>query len=311
MTTKNELWFFYTLLLVVMILWGLNVVALKIVVDYMPPATMQALRIFSAGLVVLGFMIVCKDFKQMKKARPALGSIVMACLLGVVGHHFFLAVGLQTTTATNTSLILALVPLTTAVFAMIFLGDPLTKTRLLGILSGFGGVFLILNAGDGSLGTLSSGDGFVLLSMAVQALSFIFIRRATVYIHPRPLTGLMFMGGSAILLVMSFLLEPGGFAVMFSAPVSVWLVFAGSAILATAVGHQLYNGAIQRIGAGEAAIFNNFVPFFGVVSSVIFLNETAYPAQWIGFLFIVLGVLLGTGYIEQKVLTGRRYNTST
>lgn len=69
--------------------------------------------------------------------------------------------------------------------------------------------------------------------------------------------------------------------------------------MATGVGYIVFNAAIQQIGAGQTAIFNNFVPFFGLVFSALFLNETITASQLIGFVFIVAGVLFGTGYIEK------------
>ncbi|WP_250129862.1 EamA family transporter [Jeotgalicoccus sp. WY2] len=67
-------------------------------------------------------------------------------------------------------------------------------------------------------------------------------------------------------------------------------------MVVTGFGYIIYNSAIQQIGAGQTVIFNNFVPFFGVVFSVIFLNEMITASQVIGFIFVVIGVLFGTGY---------------
>lgn len=72
-----------------------------------------------------------------------------------------------------------------------------------------------------------------------------------------------------------------------------------SGIVSTGVGYIVFNAAIQQIGAGQTAIFNNFVPFFGLVFSALFLNETITTSQLFGFVFIVAGVLFGTGYTEK------------
>lgn len=76
--------------------------------------------------------------------------------------------------------------------------------------------------------------------------------------------------------------------------------------MATGIGYIVFNAAIQQIGAGQTAIFNNFVPFFGLVFSVIFLNEIIKTSQLVGFVFIVAGVLFGTGYIEKLWIKRRR-----
>ncbi|WP_245917750.1 DMT family transporter [Alteribacillus bidgolensis] len=305
MNQQNKIWINYLFVIGVMVLWGLNVVALKVLVAYMPPASMQTLRIMVAGAIIVIIMLCCNEWRKI--SRKELKHIAAASVFGVIGHHFFLALGLMSTSAVNTSLILALVPLTTSLLAMIILGDPVTKTRFLGVVLGFIGVGLLTIAGSGSqVSGLSSGDVLIFLSMFSQAVSFIYIKKATTTLHPRAMTGFMFLIGSAGLLLISLFMEPGGIAQVFKAPLFVWLIFFGSAVLATALGHQLFNSSIQKIGAGETAVFNNLVPFFGLISSAVLLKETVYPAQLTGFIFIVGGVLLGTGYVEQKWINYRR-----
>lgn len=68
------------------------------------------------------------------------------------------------TTASNASLILGLIPLTTAIFAIIFLQDRLTYLRFLGIVLGFTGVAVVVLQNSGEVGTISKGDLFMFLS---------------------------------------------------------------------------------------------------------------------------------------------------
>ncbi|MFB4165941.1 DMT family transporter [Alteribacillus sp. JSM 102045] len=305
MNQQSNIWINYLLVIGVMVLWGINVVALKVLVEYMSPASMQALRIMTAGIVIFIIMSYLKEWQKL--SRKEFKHIAVASLFGVIGHHLFLAWGLMTTSAVNTSLILALVPLTTSILAMLLLGDPVTKIRFLGVILGFIGVSMLTIAGSGSqVSGLSSGDILVFLGMFSQAVSFIYIKKATTTLHPRVMTGFMFFIGSIGLFFISLFVEPGGIIQLFTAPLFVWLIFFGSAVLATALGHQLFNSSIQKIGAGETAVFNNLVPFFGLISSAFLLKETVYPAQLTGFIFIVGGVLLGTGYVEQKWDYSRR-----
>ncbi|MCM3178883.1 drug/metabolite transporter (DMT)-like permease [Cytobacillus horneckiae] len=137
------------------------------------------------------------------------------------------------------------------------------------------------------------------LAMFVQALSFIFVKKATEKLDSKQLTTIMFLVGSIGLFLISLITEPTGINQMTSAPLYVYLLFIISGVLATGVGYIVYNAAIQQIGAGQTAIFNNFVPFFGLVFSALFLNEKITTPQLVGFVFIVGGVLFGTGYIEK------------
>ncbi|MFD2506896.1 DMT family transporter [Halalkalibacter alkalisediminis] len=138
--------------------------------------------------------------------------------------------------------------------------------------------------------------------MVFQAISFIYIKKATSTLDSKQMTSLMLLLGSVGLLLISLVVEPSGVTNLFQASLVLYVLFFISSILATAVGHFLFNAAIQHIGAGQTAIFNNFVPFFGLIFSALFLKEQVYWYQTFGFMFIVIGVLFGTGYIERAFL---------
>ncbi|KHF37958.1 DMT family transporter [Halalkalibacter okhensis] len=291
---EKSLLFTYGIVFFVMIIWGLNVVMLKVLVSSFPPITMTVFRIMAAGLATAAFILGSRTIRKLTKKEWKY--TLLGALFGVVAHHYFLAMGLTLTNASNAVLILALLPLSTSLLAVIFLGDRLTKWRMVGIGLGFIGV-LFIQGGEGE-GALSLGELYIFIAMFAQAISFIYIKKATVTLDSRQMTSMMLLIGSVGLLFISFLLEPGSLREMIGAPFGVYVIFFVSAIVATAVGHFLFNAAIQKIGAGQTAIFNNFVPFFGLISSTIFLNEQVYWYQTFGFIFIAVGVLFGTGYIE-------------
>lgn len=298
-------WVNYMLLFGVMIMWGMNVTAIKVLVEYVPPAAMQSWRILLAGLVLAAIISIKGEWRRITKKQAVF--ITFASLSGVTAHHLFLAFGLANTTAVNGSLIVALVPVFTSILALLILGDPFTRIKFIGIVSAFTGVcFVIIAGSDSGAESIASGDILMLAAVFAQALSFIFIRKATSDLSPRLVTGIMFIVGSMGLFLFSALLEPEGLPPLREIPAGVWMIFLGSSVLATALGHQVFNLSIQKIGAGETAVFNNFVPFFGLVGSVLFLGESIYMLQGIGFLLIVAGVLMGTGYLEQKWMQKRK-----
>ncbi|WP_342773839.1 DMT family transporter [Pseudalkalibacillus caeni] len=151
--------FIYISLLVIMIIWGFNVVAIKLLVEYFKPLTIQSIRIFTASLVVFSVLGMNKPFRRLTAREWLL--LGMGALTGVVAHHSLLAIGLTQTTASNTGLILGLVPLMTAIFAVIFLRDRLTPLKIVGIILAFAGVTFVVLSGNSRIGEVSSGDLFV------------------------------------------------------------------------------------------------------------------------------------------------------
>ncbi|MDQ0337989.1 drug/metabolite transporter (DMT)-like permease [Caldalkalibacillus uzonensis] len=291
--------FTYVFLVVVMLIWGLNVVGLKLLVETFAPVTMQAGRIFVAGVSLVIVLYFLKELRRLN--HKEWGYTLLATVLGVVVHHALLAVGLAQTSASNAALILGLLPLTTSVLAMIFLHDRLTLLRLLGIVCGFIGVACVVLHNNGGMGSIATGDLLVLLAMVSQAFSFILIKKVTATLSAKEMTAVMLLVGSVMLLALSFWVEPQGLSTFNQGSWWIWLIFFASAIIATGLGHMLFNAAIDKIGAGQAAIFNNLVPFFALISAFLFLGEPIFASQLFGFIFIVAGVLLGTGYVDEKL----------
>ncbi|MGF2616015.1 DMT family transporter [Rossellomorea vietnamensis] len=283
----------YILLFLLMVVWGFNVSAIKILVTHFPPVLIQGVRVMLAGLAVIFFLVLKKSFH--KVSRRTLAGILTAALFGVLGHHLFLAIGLTETTATNAGLILGLVPLSTSIMAMVFLNEKLTILKTMGIFAALFGVYLIVMNEKGTLSGLSIGDLYILGAVLTQAVSFILIKKLSVSIDSRQMTGLMLFMGSILLIIASFFFTETETVFAAEKPAYVWWALIGSAILATGLGHMLYNYSIHRLGAGATSIFINLTPFFSIVGSSLFLGEEIQPKHIVGFCFIVLGVLLGTG----------------
>lgn len=294
--SQKRMLFTYGLVFLVTLIWGLNMVLVKVLVEELPPQTMTALRILMAGMTAFIIMIVGKSFKRLSKREWVY--VLLGMIFGVVIHHSLIALGLTMIGAGNASLILALVPITTAILAVLFLGEQLTKLRIVGFVLALMGVFFIQG---GSFLTihLSQGELFLFIAMFVQAVSFIFVKKATATLDSKQVTTMMYGIGSVGLIIISFIFEPNGFSAMLSGSLFTYFLFFVSGVIATGLGYVVFNGAIQKIGAGKTVIFNNFVPLFGLLFSALFLNEPISVSQMTGFLFIVAGVILGTGYFER------------
>lgn len=293
----------YLILTGIMFVWGMNVSALKVIVGSFPPITITALRVFTAGISVFIILGLLKKVRMPSKVEWIY--IVGGALLNVTGHHLFLGLGLTETSAVNGGLILGLGPLLTALMAILFLGRKLTFVRTLGFIFGGVGVTLTVLAGSKGITTISVGDFYVFLSILSQAISFIIISKAARTLDPRLLTGYMLILGSIGLFVIGLWKEPAGLFQIGSGTAGLWSVFFASAIIATAMGHMLYNYAIGKTGPAEASIFLNLNTFFSLLAAAVFLGEQITPSHLLGLLFIVTGVIFGSGALEELMLKNR------
>lgn len=288
----------YTQLLFVMMMWGFNVIAIKIIVEQFSAVTITSLRIFLAAVVVWLLLWIQKKIRLPKKSEFLY--ILIASVSGIAGHHFFLSVGLTETTASNAGLILGSVPLLTSILAAWMLKEKLTFMRIIGIILGLIGVSIIVLAGQRGI-KLSNGDLYILFAVIAQAISFIYIKKVTKTMEPGLATAMMLVMGSLLLFMISLTMEPTGLSSLKTGTVREWIVFLLSAVLVTGIGQLLYNHAIQKIGAGQAAIFINISPFFALLGSFLFLGEHITLAHILGFILIVGSVILGSGLADHYI----------
>lgn len=294
----------YTLLLLVMLMWGLNVSAIKVLVDAIDPLLLTGFRVMTAGVAVLVIASFMGIFRLPRKQEWLIISYI--AIFNVMLHHSFVAIGLDLTSGINGSLILGMNPLITAMLAFLILGQRMTWLRVFGFMLGFIGVVITTMMGTGELSGISLGDFIVFLGVVVQGFSFVLISKLNPSLDPRLATGYMLVIGATVILLTSQVL---GASIQEMTNLIDWqlgFAFLFSAIMATAFGHMTYNYAIKKTGPAETAIFLNMNTLFAVIGSSIFLNETITLNHVAGFLLILCGVFLGTGALEYLLLKRRK-----
>lgn len=120
---KSQAYFYHLIIIFSVASWGFNVVATKVLVTTFMPITVTSFRIMTASICV--FIVLYFIKKVRIPTRSEFVYIFFGGLFNVVGHHYFLSIGLTETSAANGGLILGLGPLLTTILAFFFL-----ETRL-------------------------------------------------------------------------------------------------------------------------------------------------------------------------------------
>ncbi|MFJ5769578.1 DMT family transporter [Psychrobacillus sp. NPDC093180] len=289
-------WKIYAMLVFVMFVWGANLPILKYLVTVVPPVSLTAIRILCASLAV--FIILWKMKLLRKPTKQEWKYILLGSLTNVVLHHYFLNIGLSITSGTHGGLILGTGPMLTAISAAIILKYFPTKFQWLGLVFGLAGVSVSILVGGGESNGANIGDFYVFLAILAQVLSYMVVSKAAATLDPRLLTAYMMLIGAVVLVIISFIQEPGGISVFAETNPTFWVLFLTSAIICTAIGHMMYNYAVGKAGATKSAIFMNLNPLFSLILSAIFLGEILTGRHFIGLFLIIIGVMLGSGAAE-------------
>ena len=229
------------------------------------------IRFTLAGIlaVLLGCII------QRKVLLPKKGSITMVLKLSMfqtVGQYFFFYVGLAHTTGVRASIVQGTnVFVVLVVASFIFRQEKLSFGQTFGCLIGFLGVVLV-NLSDGGLGTgnIIQGDLFVFLSTVAYAFSSVLLKEYTKKEDPVVLSGYQFIVGGLIMTLTGFLMG-GRFTTVTMRGVLdlIYLAFL------SAVAYSIWGILMKHNPVSRVSVYGFLSPIFGVISSIILLNEGA------------------------------------
>ena len=273
----------------VYVVWGSTYLAIRIVVEALPPLTSAGLRFAVAGLVVLVAVVATGRLAARRPTPRQLGGAALVGGLLLFTGNGFVSIGEQRVPSAVAALTIATVPLWVVVFGRLT-GHPLPRGTLVGIAIGFLGVAAML-VPTGLSGTF---DPSALAIMVVAALSWAtgsFI--ATRLAMPRD----PFVSTAAQMLAAAVLLLLGGVvtgeridvAATTAHPASLlalaYLVVFGSLLAFTAYAWLLQHWPISRV-----ATYAFVNPLVAVVLGGLILGEPLTPPIVVGGAAIIVAV---------------------
>ncbi len=281
----------FLLLFTVCFVWGLNVVITRWIVSdaAIPP-------IFFAGIRFLGVATLLLPF--LRPIPKQLGTLFLISFFIGSGHFALLFVGLTDAEASSAAIVGQLAVPFSTLMSMAFLGEKVGWRRGLGIMLAFAGVFLI--AVDPESFTISVGLLYVAAAAFIASIGGILMKRIT------PVSALQMQVWIGLfsftpLFIVSFFLEQGQMAAYLGGGWKVWLATAFAVIGVSIFGHGGFYHLIKKYDISLLSPLTLMTPVWGVVLSIILLNE-AITAQLIFGSIISLGGVLVLAVRPNKTL---------
>ena len=264
-----------TALIVITLIWGVSIAAVKGLLGYAAPLTSVAVRFGLAGLVLLPAL------RGLTRAE-ARGGLVIGTVFGI--GVAFQNLGLAETTASRSAFIVALSALLTPVLGALILRHKPSGVLVVRLLIAMVGVF-ILTAPGGSLADLNRGDLLTLVASVLYAGQIVAVGYYATGADTRRLLGMQLLMTAGLSLLLSPALETPRFNVV---PMSIALVAFLSASSLTTFSLQIR--AQRVVTASEAALVYTFEPVVTATTAYLAFGETLGPMQWVGGLVILLAV---------------------
>ena len=208
----------------------------------------------------------------------------------------------KSTSATNMGVVVALMPLLSAMLASFFAGEALTASRLGGAGLSLLGLLILSTQGhpvELLHGAAHFGDAHMLIAVASNALYGVLLKRWAV-----PLSTwqqLYVQIGCGVLLLLPFWwLAPSSPITAQNVPL---ILYAG---IPASIGAPFFwmNG-IKRLGPARASLFMNLLPLFVALAASTLLGEQLHAFHAVGGLLALAGVWWGQRPRTVKVLSGQ------
>jgi drug/metabolite transporter (DMT)-like permease len=269
------------------IMWGTSFPVIKIGLNYVDPYQFVFLRFLVAALLMLALMILTKRVTK----SPTQKKLVL--ILGVANGVAYLIqyVGMNYTSAAKASLLINLSAIWVALLSPALLSERLGSKKILGVICGIIGVFLVttnLNLAILNEGQLS-GDLLLVISGIVWAF-FMIYNKKLVKSSTSLLESMTWMLPPTLIPMIPFLFLSS--TIIIALPIQAWLAIFYTAIFCWIIPYYLWLEGLKSISASTSTILLLSEIVVAVSVSAIFLGEIITIISGIGALFIILAIVL-------------------
>jgi drug/metabolite transporter (DMT)-like permease len=275
------------------VLFGSSVVAVRVAVQEVPPLSLAVLRFGQGGLLLVLLLLLAgaRDLLCVRwRDLPLL--ILLGAVLFTVFPVTFNA-GLRLVEASRGALILATIPIWSALLARMARSERLVPRQVVGIFLSLAGVGLALAerglGWQGGLGTLA-GDGLMLVTALCGAAYGVLAQRALARYSALTVTTYAMVLGTVLLVPAALVEGLVGVLPQLDLQTVALLVFLG--VFGGALGFFLWTFALTRLTPTQVTVYINLNPLVAMVLAAVLLAEHLTIIFAAGFSVVVLGVLL-------------------
>jgi drug/metabolite transporter (DMT)-like permease len=286
-TTAAPAWRVWTGLWIVYIVWGSTYLAIRVMVETVPPLLGAGTRFTVAGGVMLAVLSLHRAVRPTR--AQLLSGLVVGTLL--MGANAVVTLAEQEVPSALAALLIASIPLLVIVMRRIA-GEPLSRATVVAVLVGFAGVALLLKPGEQSGDATVIGLLACLLAAVMWAGGSFASPRVRLPRDPLVSTGWQMLLGGLVCVAAGLLageapeVDPAAFSLRSVAALAYLIVF-GSWLAFTAYAWLLQNAPLSKV-----ATYAYVNPVVAIVLGWLILDEVITPIMFVGATVIVASVAL-------------------
>ena len=298
-------WGIWSAMWAVYIVWGSTYLAIRVVVETVPPFLSAAMRFLVAGVLMYAWAIRRGDREG---DRPTLRQWRSAAIVGgalLLGGNGMVVWAEQTVPSGIAALLVGTVPLWMALIAGLVLRERITWREILGILVGFGGVALLVGPVGGT-GFDPLGIAAVLFASVSWAGGSLYARRAPLPSRPLVGTGMEMVAGGMILAVVGVAAGELGELDVAAFSTASWVGLGYLVVFGSLVGFAAYAWLLRVARTSLVATYAYVNPVIAVLLGWAILGEAVTLRTLLAGLVIVgaVALIVSSRRVEDEVAEG-------
>lgn len=292
----SDKWLNWIVFVILCFIWGSSFILMKYSKDGLSASQIAALRIFSAGLVLLPFAI----FHFSRIPRSKFGLVIITGIFGNLLPAFLFAEAIANNIDSAIAGILnSLTPVFVAAIAVIFFHDRIRRQQVAGITLGFAGlVALTLTRGEVSLENL----GYSLLIVLGTISYGVNVNLVSHYLKDLNPLHIVSVSLSFMLIPTTFILWQQGFLdIRLDEPLvrEAILASVGLGVVGSAVATALFYLLVQKAGGLFASLVTYGIPFVALFWGFLY-KEKVTAVELACLALILAGVYLANRRPAEK-----------
>jgi drug/metabolite transporter (DMT)-like permease len=288
--TEAPAWQVWSGLWAVYLIWGSTYLAIRVMVETVPPLLGAGVRFTVAGTLLLAFLAVRRGVAAVAVDRRTLAGALLIGLL-LPGANAVVTVAEQEVPSGLAALLIATVPLWVILLRTLW-REPVSRASLVAVLVGFAGVALLLRPGEQSGEATVLGLAACVGAAAMWASGSFASRKVALPAHPLVSTGWqMLLGGSACALAGLVAGEAGDVEPSAFSTRSV-LALAYLIVVGSWIGYTAYVWLLQNAPLSKVATYAYVNPVVAMFLGWLILDERVTPVTIAAATVIVASVAL-------------------
>ena len=282
-------WMLWGALWIVYIVWGSTYLAIRVMVETIPPLLGAGARFAVAGAVLVAVLAVRRGHAVRPGRREWLGALLIGTLL--CGANAIVTAAEEQVPSAIAALLVAAVPLWVVLLRR-SVGDRVTRTGLAGVLLGFGGVALLMLPGEQTAGaSLLALLGIVGAALA-WALGSFLAPRTTLPADGWTSTGWQLLLGGLVCCAAGLVAGEAGEVDPSRFSTDSVLAFAYLVVFGSWVAFTAYAWLLQNAPIAKVSTYAYVNPVVAILLGWLILGEAITPVMLVGATIIVASVAL-------------------